>query len=399
MSGRNFSTAAIALGFLLGACLAGAVAAAAAVYLLRRAEPDAATALARQFPFTQAVESFTCAKGLTRVAEVRGAEDGFAPTGDEPARIDPRLLRNGQFADLASGSNSAIHARAYDEGGSDKQLVDHFMVPRGIVSGKLIMRIARSGPGSDNDGLRIGDLDYLSYNLSDRDVRSYGMDALWAGVGPDRLADGSALLSLDFTQIWNRSVDPGKKANLADYLGLTGRIADVDLVLSDDTRVDALALLACQSPAEAKGVTFAESREKPLGEDVSWLSCNLDPTQRGCDPFNGDRLCSVPGPIACYRDGTNKAPPNIRTSGLDTTGFVDGEVRASVPVRADRFPHLGDANAFCQQQFGREWRVLSYHEGGGGQLISRSKVDPLTRLLVNIRDQQYGNCWDRDLKR
>ena len=76
-----------------------------------------------------------------------------------------------------------------------------------------------------------------------------------------------------------------------------------------------------------------------------------------------------------------------------------GKVRASVPVRGDQFAHLGDANAFCQQRFGPEWRVLSYHEGGGGQVISRSKIVPLTRLLVNIRDQQYGNCWDRDLKR
>ena len=326
-------------------------------------------------------------------------EDGFAPTGDEPARIDPRLLHNGQFADLASGSNSAVHSRAYDEGGSDKQLVDHFTLPRGIVSGKLVMRIARSGPGSNNDGLRIGDLDYLSYSLRDRDVRSYGVDALWAAAGPDRLDDGSALLSLDFAQIRNIPADPARKANLADYLSRTGRIADVDLVLSDDTRVDALALLACQSPSEAKGVTLAETREKPLGEDVSWLSCNLDPTQHSCDPFNGDRLCSAPGPIACYRDGTNKAPPNMRASGLDSTSFVDGEVRASMAVRGDQFAHLGDANAFCQQQFGPEWRVLSYHEGGGGQVISRSKIAPLTRLLVNIRDQQYGNCWDRDLKR
>lgn len=399
MTGRNFLSGWAAFGLVLGACLVGAAAAAATVWLLHRSAPDATAVLARQFPLTHAVDSFTCPKGLTRVAQVRGVEDGFAPSGEEPSRIDPRLLRNGHFADLATGTSTAARLRAYDEGGVDKPLVDHFTLSGGIVSGKLVMRIASSGAGSDNDGLRIGDLDYLSYSLRDQGNRSYAVDGLWAVSHPELLDDGSALVSLDFSQIWNMPVDPAKRANFADYLNRTGRIADIDLVLSDDTKVDALALLACQLPAEAKGVTLAEARDKPLGQDVSWLSCGLDQTQHGCNPFSGDRLCSAPGPIACYRDGTNMALPDMRAIGLDSTAFVGGEVRASVPVRGDQFAHLGDANAFCQHQFGPEWRVLSYHEGGGGQVISRSRIDPLTRLLVNIRDQQYGNCWDRDLKR
>ena len=398
MLGRNFFTVTAVIGMMLGACLVGAVAAAATVFLIRQTQPQAA-AMARQFPFTQAVETFTCPKGLTRVAEVRGVEDGFAPSGGEPAQVDPRLLHNGHFADLASGSSTALRLRAYDEDGSDKLLVDHFSVPAGIVSGKLVMRIAQAGAGANNDGLRIGDLDYLSYRFNDQETRSYGLDALWTVPHPEPQDDGSRLVTLDFSQIWNRPNDPAKKASFADYLNRTGRIADIDLELGDDTKVDALALLACQLPAETKGTTFAETRDKPLGQDVSWLSCSLDPTQHGCDPFAGDRLCSVPGPIACYRDGTSKPVPDKQVNWLDSTGFVGGEIRASVPVRGDQFAHLGDANAFCQQQFGPEWRVLSYHEGGGGQVISRSKIDPLTRLLVNIRDQQYGNCWDRDLKR
>ena len=396
--GRNYFTATAVIGMLLGVCLVGAVAAAATFYLIRHTEPKAA-ALAQQFPFTHAVESFTCPKGLTRIAEVRGVEDGFAPAGAEPARIDPRLLRNGHFADLASRANSAVRLRGYDEGGSDKSLVDHFAVPRGIVSGKLVMRIASGGRGSDNDGLRIGDLDYLSYGLNEQENRSYALDALWVTSHSVPLDDGSTLKSIDFSEIWNRPIETAKKASFADYLNRTGRITDIDLELGDDTKVDALALLACQMPAQAKGVTLSETREKPLGQDVSWLTCSLDPTQHGCDPFVGDRLCSAPGPMACYRDGSNNVLPNMRAIALDSTGYVGGEVRASVPVRGDQFAHLGDANAFCQQQFGPEWRVLSYHEGGGGQVISRSKIDPLTRLLVNIRDQQYGNCWDRDLKR
>ena len=79
--------------------------------------------------------------------------------------------------------------------------------------------------------------------------------------------------------------------------------------------------------------------------------------------------------------------------------FVGGEVRLTEPLPAAQFPRLADADKACTARFGADWRVLSYHEGGGGNVISFSKIAPRSRAWINIRDQQYGNCWDRGVPR
>ena len=399
--GRTFSTAAVLFAVLVTAVSAGLLAAFAAVYLLRPADSAAPSDLSVQFPLTQLADAFSCPKGLTRIVQRRGTEDGFAPAGNEPAQIDARLLHNGYFADLADGATSAFSLRAYDEGGSDKILIDHFTLPRGIVSRKLVMRIAKAGAGANNDGARFGDLDALAHAASGEHTgaRDFGVDTLWHAANLQKLADGSAIATLEFAELINKAPSQRGQIKFLDYLAQAERGPNLDLTVADDSKVDAVALLACQLPTAAKGVTFAEHRSEAPGNDVSWFSCNMDQTQHGCDPFAGDRLCSAPGPIACYRDGNRTAPPGLKEAGVSNTSFVGGEVRMSKPVRGDQFAHLGEANGFCEVQFGTGWRVLSYHEGGGGQVVSYSRIAPLTRALVNIRDQQYGNCWDRDLKR
>lgn len=395
MGGRAFS----ALGLLLAAAVIAAVAGLAAAFAVVRFSAPITQIPNAAFPLTEAVERFTCPKGLTRIALTRGIEDGFAPGNAEPATIDPRLLHNGFFADLASGAISSVGLRGYDQGGADKSLIDHFIVPRGIVSGKLVMRIAQAAPGSSNDNLRIGDLDALTHSDRSKGDASFSAARLWAEGSGVATRENGTVLAIEFTELLAPIPVGGKRETFLAYLNDPARIPDIDLVISDDTTVDALALLACQLPVEAKGVTFAEERYKRLGRDVSWLSCSMDQTQHACDPFSGDRLCREPGPLACYHEGGRTAPGQITDFGINQTSFVGGEVRLSEPVRGDRFAHLGDANGYCEAQFGAGWRVLSYHEGGGGTVVSYSLIAPQSRALVNIRDQQYANCWDRELKR
>ncbi|WP_310532722.1 hypothetical protein [Novosphingobium sp.] len=387
------------LGVLLAVAAVCAVLALAAFYLTNRDKAVAADGQASRYPLTAAIDEFRCPSGLTRIVLRGGVEDGFAPAGDEPFRIDPQLLRNGYYADLAEGTNSAVRPRGYDQGGSDRILTDYFTVPTGIVSGALVIRMMPSGAGSANDGLRIGNLDILGQIGSAEGQHTYAAERFWSTVGNVVPEDGSTLVRIDFAALPDETRRAGKRESFLDYLGRSDRRPDIDLTVGDDTKVDSLALLACQLPGQQKGTTLSEHRIKTLGEGVSWLSCGADQSQRTCDPFAGDRLCSAPGPLACYRDGGKVAPQAMWENGMRPTSFVGGEVRLTPPVRGDRFAHLGDANAFCQQQFGREWRVLSYHEGGGGDVVSYSRIAPLTRALVNIRDQQYGNCWDRDVKR
>jgi hypothetical protein len=351
------------------------------------------------YPLDAAVNAFSCPAGLHRVALRRGIEDGFAPLADEPAAIRPLLLRNGFFADLADGQNLSAQLRNYDEGGTDRVLVDHFELRGQTASGALILRIASAGAGSSNDGVRLGDLDVLADPDKFDNGRGFQVSLADEGLRWKDLADGGRLVTIPFEKL-TRNILPGSGSDtMAAYLARPDRSDVLDITVADDTRVDALALVACQRPDAARGVTLAEFRMKPFGEEYSWLGCSQDQSQRGCDPFGGDRLCSAPGPIACYHDGSVKAPAALTELGVVDTAFVGGEVRLSKPVRGDSFARLDDANRFCAASFGRGWRVLSYHEGGGGTVISRSKVAPRSRALVNIRDQQFANCWDRDIVR
>lgn len=352
-----------------------------------------------RFALTRAVEAFQCPSGLTRLALVRGVEDGFSPAGHEPASIDPRLMRSGYYSDLATRSNTAGWLRDYDVGGVDSPLLDHFEVPPGVVSGMLLMRIRSAGVGASNDGLQIGDLDpFIDPRVLGRG-HFFGTDGLLVDAGATKLPDGSVLWSRDIKTLPSLDRQVVGTDTLADYLARTDRPADVDISIADDTAVDALALLVCHVPSEARGVTLTENRFKRLGPELSWLTCASDQTQAPCNPRTGDQSCSLPSPVACYRDGSRVTPQGLWKNGITPTSFVAGEVRMSAPVRGDSFAHLGDANAFCQAQFGRQWRVLSYHEGGGGAVASYSRIAPLSRGLVNIRDQQYANCWDRNLSR
>lgn len=350
-------------------------------------------------PLTDAVDAFSCPSGLIPVIMVRGVEDGFARGAPEDAQISPRLLRNGYYSDLAEARNSVSQLRNYDQGGADRVLVDHFDIPGEVASGLLLLRVAGAAQGSSNDAVLIGDLD----TLATPDILNSGRTfvASFADAEPftTELPDESHLVTIAFDRLKLSGTSKNAPGTFLAYLGRKGHPVDVDIHVADDTKVDALALLACKNPSEARGITFAEHRLKPMGADVSWMGCMIDHAQRGCNPRSGDRLCSVAGPIACYQEGGRTAPATLAEIGLANTAFVGGEIRLSEPVRGDRFATLNDANRFCAASFGTGWRVLSYHEGGGGQVVSYSDIAPQSRALVNIHDQQFGNCWDRSVKR
>ena len=350
-------------------------------------------------PLNDTVDAFVCPSGLTRVVMVRGVEDGFVRGQPEAAQISPRLLRNGYYSDLAEGGRAAAQLRNYDEGGADRVLIDHFDVPGMVVSGALVMRVADAARGSSNDGVLIGDLDTLATPDLLNSGRTFTTTFAGGEQSTTRLVDGSRLVKFAFNSLKLSGINEKASPDFLSYLGRKGHTSDVDLSVGEDTKIDALALLICQRPDQARGVTFAEHRLKPMGANVSWMGCMIDQAQSSCEPLVGDRLCSVTGPVACYHDGARTVPPELTAIGLAKTAFVGGEIRLSAPVRGDRFSRLADANRFCAASFGAGWRVLSYHEGGGGQVVSYSAIAPRTRALVNIRDQQFGNCWDRDFRR
>jgi hypothetical protein len=159
--------------------------------------------------------------------------------------------------------------------------------------------------------------------------------------------------------------------------------------------VDFAALLICRQPkiAMGTGLTAAVTSQPETG--LTYLSCGWDQTLPLCQPESGHLKCDVPHRIACYREGKRKPPSVPEGPAANYAAFVPGEVKFTDPVRPDRFARLADASAFCAAEFGKGWRVLSYHEGGGGNVLTHSKIDPRTTGIVHVGDQPYGNCWDR----
>ncbi len=331
-----------------------------------------------------------CARGLTRIEQVGGVEDGFAVINSEPARIRPARLPNAYLESVATAQSGALQLRDYDESGQDKVLIDHFDVPRDIVSGAVVVSIRATG-GSSNDGLRLGNLDERDFADGFGKVESFGF------AFKDNAANADAVMAIPLETL---TANPRAqfKGNFIDYLNRKDRPDAVDFEVDDDTMIDVVIMILCQKPQVERGTSFSEYRSKFAGTDVSFLSCFIDKTQAPCNPFEGDQICTAALPMACYKPG-GRAPPNLVKAGLGEGYSPGGEVRATAPVAASSFATRGDADKYCASQFGAGWQILEYHVGAGGAIATYSDIAPKTRLWVDVSDQRYANCWDRDKAR
>jgi hypothetical protein len=389
----------LALAAVLGGLVAGAVTGLVLMLALPRLAGSpldaAASYTSSETPALDALDAVRCPTGFRRLVQVRGAEDNFSRTGEEPAEIDPALLRFRAFADLKAGLPRTQTLRNFDERRTDRTLLTWFDVPSGTVAGTLVLSYRDAGSGHENDylGLMPG-APFAAANGAER-LASYtlAMSTAKALAGAD---EPPGLLRLPLHQFVPSAGEPYRDVlSHMRAAALAGTSPALTLSVQDDTMVDVAGLVLCVEPDAVRGVTFSELSHKPMGADVSVLSCALDPTQGLCGPRQGDTACTARLPLACYRDGTGQKPPGLAEMGLSDANFVGGEVRPSEPVAGARFATLAAANAFCARQFGEGWRVLRYQEGGGATVISRSRIPAGARLWVDIPDQPRGRCWDR----
>ncbi|UVO54505.1 hypothetical protein [Sphingomonas sp. SUN039] len=340
---------------------------------------------------TGQADAVRCPRGLSRIVRTGGHEDSFASTGNEPARIRPARLPNAYLESIAAAQSGAVQLRDYDEVGSDRVLIDHFDVPRDIVSGAIIVRLRTTG-GSVNDVLRLGNMDEHEFTAGFGKTNAYYYGLKKEAANPDAATTGE-IVSVPLEALTpNPRAD--YKGNFIDFLNRADRPDAVDFEVDDDTAVDVAILVVCQRPQVTRGTTFTEFRSKIAAPDVSFLSCFLDKTQAPCNPFEGDRLCTAPLPMACYKPG-KRTPGGLEKAGLGQGYSPGGEIRSTPPVAASSFATRGDADRFCTGQFGAGWRILEYHDGAGGAIATYSDIAPKTRLWVDVSDQQYANCWDR----
>lgn len=344
---------------------------------------------------TDQASAIRCERGLTRIELIGGVEDGFAANGTEPARIRPARLPNAYLETVAAAQSGAIQLREYDEGGQDKLLIDHFDVPRDIVSGAVVLRIRTTG-GSANDGLKLGNLNELDFadGFSKTDPYSHTIKA--EAETPDAAQSGTVMVVP--LEALKENPRAGFKGNFIDFLNRADRPDAIDFEVDDDTAVDVAILVLCQKPQIARGTSMTEYRSKFAGADVSFLSCFLDKTQAPCNPFEGDQLCTAAMPVACYKPGS-RVPAGLEAAGLGQGFSPGGEVRLTQPMAAGTLATRADADRLCSGQFGTAWRILEYHDGAGGAIATYSDIAPKTRAWIDVSDQRYANCWDRDKAR
>jgi hypothetical protein len=358
---------------------------------------DKLAAAASQTPAREHLDALRCPRGLQQIVEIRGTEDGFSKNGDELSRVDPAMVRFGMFADYEARAPRAVGRRDYDEGGVDRALVDYFKVPKDVVSAVLVVRMRPIGQSAQNDGFQIiPQVTYKGKTGAER-LAVFGLtigDPAIIPVGNptdgvfeialEGLTQGSTAPSGTFASYINQAVPSND--NDAD--------THVSLIISDDTMVDVAAISWCTEPSQVRGVTFVEHSDKPLGTDISLLSCSGDPTQNTCDPFSGDTLCTAQLPLACFQSGNLARPERLATLGWGNS-FNGGQVKVTGPISASSFKTRLDADAFCAAQFGQGWRVLQYADGTAAAVVSQSPIEPRTRVWVEISDQPRGRCWDR----
>ena len=351
----------------------------------------------------RALLNFQCRYGQTKHILMNGVDDNFQANAPEPSRNSGRLSAYpGHFYNFPV-------RRQYDEPGQDKVLIDFFEMPPRISSGLFVTRIADPDRES-NDYLALGDLSLPGHNGEFYNPNAFHnhIQTLSDVPGWSRTPDN--VFSARLKDIRFKSNDPDRDygafreySDLLSFLQKDDGPVTLEILFYDDTTADFSAMAVCSEPTQPAGLTFAPY--KPTSDtsvDFQLLACNSVWTSPHCNPIYGDRLCSDALPLACFKDTRSSVPTMSADIPEDVRVFVanfwvGGEIDFTPPVRGDKFGTLSEANAYCAEQFGADWRVLDYHQGSLSAVAApRSAHDPEDRVWIDIKDQPHGTCWARD---
>lgn len=117
-----------------------------------------------------------------------------------------------------------------------------------------------------------------------------------------------------------------------------------------------------------------------------------------CDPAHGDTLCTQQLPVLCIY---KPRPALQKPVGLPIPNDYNqwsGGIVATTPPHAGTFKDSAAVNKFCEDVFGKGWRVAEFHDGvywnfqAYGGTVGAPTI-PSTRFWVHINDQKDGNCW------
>ena len=140
-----------------------------------------------------------------------------------------------------------------------------------------------------------------------------------------------------------------------------------------------------------KGMTWVHPSSNALTGTVT-VGCN------GCDPYQGDTVCTQSQPLLCiYKPAVAFPVPSDVNNGDLYYQWSGGVVATTPPVAGTSFVNNSAADAYCAAEFGARWRVAEFHDGWGwnfqayGGTVNAPTV-PSARFWVYINDQP-ANCW------
>ncbi|MGB1253127.1 MAG: fasciclin domain-containing protein [Candidatus Promineifilaceae bacterium] len=161
------------------------------------------------------------------------------------------------------------------------------------------------------------------------------------------------------------------------------------------------------NPAYVSGSTMAYSTgihtDSSSCKGLTWtlLSQSNGVTNIGSDrksnPYRGDTGCGTPLPILCINQ---TYAPSISARTRD--GWAFGEVKITTPIQGLQLSSRQQADSFCQQAYGANWRMAEFHDAelgrgtghvSGHDLWALGAVNTGQRFWVAISDQP-ANPWN-----
>ena len=151
---------------------------------------------------------------------------------------------------------------------------------------------------------------------------------------------------------------------------------------------------AFNSQAQDQGVTLGNKMDTEPGVGgTTLLVCDSSSEgQNICNPTFGDTFCTDLKPLLCFLDIQATVPAYLD----DAKNWSGGIVASTDDVAGNAFDTIAEAHAYCASIFGKDWRVASFHDGGGGAIRAYDNTgDKPRRFWVDIKTQADATCWSR----
>ena len=335
------------------------------------------------------LDTYSCPLSDKKYVFTHDQEDDYLFEGNEKSDMHPRLLELGYYRHFAE------KPRVYDSKEMDRHLVGYFDVPSHISKGIFVVKMKPIG-SSTTEFVQVGNL-YAS-TLKHMGARSDNIgimdqNPVW------QVKQDVHVLDLAKAEIPNYGPNNKVNPSILDYINSGETTTVLDFKVSDDTAVDFVGLAVCGYPTVAMGATLTETTTLDLPQGLSFLAGFGDPLQNVFNPYRGDTHCSNKVPLACFNDNATPLPDNSpELLGLDGN-WSQGEIKLTPAVNGDQFETREQAQQFCEQSFGKQWRLADGGLMGGAGIYSKADIEPGTKVWIDVKDQQYGNCWSRDTKK